>query len=93
MPSFHSRRFGLALLVALSALATAAPVGARTRDKTASEPRIGKVETPPAKAKVVTHRPVAWTAADQDGRACSRTRRKLWQGNEGWMVRAVTVCP
>lgn len=30
-----------------------------------------------------------WTAAPAD---CTRSRRKLWQPDEGWVVRTVTTC-
>lgn len=32
----------------------------------------------------------AWTAAEPAN--CSRVRRKLWQADQGWLVKTVTVC-
>jgi hypothetical protein len=32
----------------------------------------------------------AWTAAESPN--CNRVRRKLWQADEGWIVKTVTVC-
>ena len=32
----------------------------------------------------------AWTAAEPAN--CSRARRKLWQADQGWLVKTVTVC-
>ncbi|KQQ13586.1 hypothetical protein ASF53_11460 [Methylobacterium sp. Leaf123] len=32
----------------------------------------------------------AWTAAESAN--CNRVRRKLWQADEGWIVKTVTVC-
>jgi len=32
----------------------------------------------------------AWTAAEAAN--CNRVRRKLWQADEGWIVKTVTVC-
>lgn len=32
----------------------------------------------------------AWTAAEPAN--CARVRRKLWQADEGWLVKTVTVC-
>lgn len=34
----------------------------------------------------------AWTSAEPESAACQRSRRKLWQAGEGWVVRTVTVC-
>ncbi|HJE25351.1 MAG TPA: hypothetical protein K8W01_16970 [Methylorubrum populi] len=39
---------------------------------------------------VVTNPKTAWTAAEPAN--CSRVRRKLWQADEGWLVKTVTVC-
>ena len=33
-----------------------------------------------------------WTSSEPDNATCQRTRRKLWQVGEGWIVRGVTVC-
>lgn len=35
---------------------------------------------------------VTWTSAEPDELRCGRSRRKLWQAGEGWMVKTVTVC-
>lgn len=43
---------------------------------------------PPASTAPVT----SWTSSEPENPACQRTRRKLWQGEEGWVVRSVTVC-
>lgn len=32
----------------------------------------------------------AWTAAESAN--CARVRRKLWQAEQGWLVKTVTVC-
>ena len=34
----------------------------------------------------------AWTSGEPENAACQRSRRKLWQTGEGWVVRTVTVC-
>ncbi|WP_292494324.1 hypothetical protein [Methylobacterium sp.] len=34
----------------------------------------------------------AWTSSEPEPAACQRSRRKLWQPGEGWVVRNVTVC-
>ncbi|HEX8416479.1 MAG TPA: hypothetical protein VF641_02645 [Methylobacterium sp.] len=34
----------------------------------------------------------AWTSAEP-AQACSRSRRKLWQDGEGWVVKTITLCP
>lgn len=33
-----------------------------------------------------------WTSGEAESPACQRSRRKLWQAGEGWVVRSVTVC-
>lgn len=33
-----------------------------------------------------------WTSAEPPP-ACPRSRRKLWQDGEGWVVKTVTLCP
>ncbi|MCJ2036771.1 hypothetical protein [Methylobacterium sp. J-068] len=33
-----------------------------------------------------------WTSSEPENAACQRSRRKLWQPGEGWVVRSVTVC-
>ena len=35
---------------------------------------------------------VTWTSAEPDELRCGRSRRKLWQAGEGWVVKNVTVC-
>ncbi|GJE17866.1 hypothetical protein AIGOOFII_2584 [Methylobacterium marchantiae] len=35
---------------------------------------------------------VTWTSAEPDELRCGRSRRKLWQPGEGWVVKNVTVC-
>jgi len=35
---------------------------------------------------------IAWTSGEAENATCQRTRRKLWQPGEGWVVRNVTVC-
>ncbi|MCC0809248.1 hypothetical protein FPV16_24125 [Methylobacterium sp. W2] len=35
---------------------------------------------------------VTWTSAEPDDLQCGRSRRKLWQAGEGWVVKTVTVC-
>lgn len=44
-------------------------------------------EAPSAEAPGVT-----WTSAEPDELRCGRSRRKLWQAGEGWVVKNVTVC-
>ena len=46
----------------------------------------------PAPARAV-ERNGTWTAGESGGRACFRSRRKLWQADEGWIVKKVNVCP
>ncbi|AWN41242.1 hypothetical protein DK389_12815 [Methylobacterium durans] len=35
---------------------------------------------------------VTWTAGEAPAANCTRSRRKLWQEGEGWIVRTVTAC-
>ncbi|WP_019906124.1 hypothetical protein [Methylobacterium sp. 77] len=35
---------------------------------------------------------VTWASAEPDELRCGRSRRKLWQPGEGWVVKTVTVC-
>ncbi len=35
---------------------------------------------------------VTWTSAEPEELRCGRSRRKLWQAGEGWVVKTVTVC-
>nr|WP_244973489.1 hypothetical protein [Methylobacterium bullatum] len=44
-------------------------------------------ESPSTEAPAVT-----WTSAEPDELRCGRSRRKLWQAGEGWVVKTVTVC-
>lgn len=50
--------------------------------KEASAPEAAAMEAPG----------VTWTSAEPDELRCGRSRRKLWQPGEGWMVKTVTVC-
>ncbi|POR44805.1 hypothetical protein [Methylobacterium sp. V23] len=34
----------------------------------------------------------SWTSSEPENPTCQRTRRKLWQAGEGWVVRSITVC-
>ncbi|KQT76569.1 hypothetical protein ASG51_06730 [Methylobacterium sp. Leaf465] len=34
----------------------------------------------------------SWTSSEPENPTCQRTRRKLWQADEGWVVRSITVC-
>lgn len=93
MPSFYPRRSGAARLALAGLLLGATlPAGealARTRAvrKTSAESReTAAVHNP-------SERPISWTAGEPEARACVRSRRKLWQGADGWVVKAVKVCP
>lgn len=52
-----------------------------------AEPAPRKATVPSAKAPNTT-----WTSAEPE-QACTRSRRKLWQDGEGWVVKTVTLCP
>ena len=68
--------------MALASLA-AGPAQARrsaTPQETAS--REGGIEEPRG----------AWSSAATQARDCSRTRRKFWQPDQGWIVRRVVSC-
>ncbi|MGU3360644.1 hypothetical protein ACLBWX_09945 [Methylobacterium sp. M6A4_1b] len=56
----------------------------------AGESQAGRSRTPPAPEPSA---PVtSWTSTEPENPTCQRTRRKLWQAGEGWVVRGVTVC-
>ncbi len=77
MPVSHVRR----LVIALAALVL--PPAA------AAEPAPQK---PAAVAPGVRATNPTWTSAEPEA-SCHRSRRKLWQDGEGWVVKTVTVCP
>lgn len=61
----------------------------------AAPPRPAKTMVKPKMAqpdaKLLPSAPqTAWTAAEPAN--CGRMRRKLWQAEEGWIVKTVTVC-
>ncbi|MDV2984112.1 UNVERIFIED_CONTAM: hypothetical protein Q9R58_07335 [Methylobacteriaceae bacterium AG10] len=63
------------------------------RKATPSRPAKTTVKTKVAQADAKTPAPApqtAWTAAEPAN--CGRVRRKLWQADEGWIVKTVTVC-
>lgn len=72
-------RHRLAIAVCLGL--AAAPLAA------VAEPAPRKATVPSAKAPNTT-----WTSAEPE-QACTRSRRKLWQDGEGWVVKTVTLCP
>ena len=78
-------------LVAVSGEALAGRRAPHAPAKTVSPVRVEPVPVKPA-AKPSAERPVSWTAGEPEARACSRTRRKLWQDGEGWVVKAVRSC-
>ena len=69
----------LACLIAPVALFAAAPAEAgRSRS--------------PERSPTASEEPAgAWTAGATPP-ACARNRRKLWQGEAGWVVKTVTTC-
>lgn len=75
-PRNRASHLALAALL-LVALVPAEGQAARSRTARPSEP-----------AAPVT----SWTSTEPENPVCQRTRRKLWQGDEGWVVRSVTVC-
>ncbi|GJD95424.1 hypothetical protein [Methylobacterium iners] len=77
MPVFHRSRLAIALV------ALALPLAA------AAEPAPRK---PTAVASGVKATNPTWTSAEPEP-SCHRSRRKLWQDGEGWVVKTVTVCP
>ncbi|MBB2961497.1 hypothetical protein [Methylobacterium sp. R2-1] len=83
-------RFSLGLLclgLMLPDEAMAARKAAPSRPaKTTVKTKVAQVDTktPPTAPQT------AWTAAEPAN--CGRVRRKLWQGDEGWIVKTVTVC-
>jgi hypothetical protein len=83
-------RFSLGLLclgLMLPGEAMAARKAAPQRPaKTIVKTKVAQTETkaPPAAPQT------AWTAAESAN--CGRVRRKLWQADEGWIVKTVTVC-
>ncbi|MDR7039385.1 MULTISPECIES: hypothetical protein [Methylobacterium] len=85
------RTSSLVLALAASCL-IAAPAEARRGEKP------GAAE-PPARASVKApvkgpggEPAVAWTAGEAPAANCTRSRRKLWQEGEGWIVRTITAC-
>ncbi|HEV2542038.1 MAG TPA: hypothetical protein VGU70_04655 [Methylobacterium sp.] len=83
-------RFSLGLLclgLTLPSEALAARKAAPSRPtKTMVRPKAAQPDAklPPAAPQT------AWTAAEPA--SCGRVRRKLWQAEEGWIVKTVTVC-
>ncbi len=73
-------------LLGLLCLGLMLPGEAMAARKTApSRPKAAPTAQP-----VATLPQTAWTAAEPAN--CSRVRRKLWQAEEGWLVKTVTVC-
>lgn len=66
----------------------------RTVPRASSKPAPrNAAEVPASKPSSVTSPSTAWTAAEPGSRACFKSRRRLWQDGEGWIVKMVTVCP
>lgn len=82
-----ARRLAIAAAVlGLACLPDAAWAAARRASTPAKQAPVAAAQrsaTPPG---------VAWAAAEPAPQNCSRSRRKLWQPGEGWMVRTVTTC-
>lgn len=72
-----------------SRTAKADPVKAKTANAKSAPAATGSLakEAPSTEAPGVT-----WTSAEPDELRCGRSRRKLWQAGEGWVVKNVTVC-
>ncbi|MEA1833987.1 hypothetical protein U8607_18015 [Methylobacterium durans] len=94
MPVLLSRPVrATSLALALAASWMVAPAEARAGKKPAAqkpataEPAATASVTAAAKAPGVT-----WTAGEAPAANCTRSRRKLWQEGEGWIVRTVTAC-
>ena len=88
-------RFSLGLLclgLMLPSEAMAARKATPSRPaKTMSKPTMVKPKLAQPDAKLPPSAPqTAWTAAAPAN--CGRVRRKLWQAEEGWIVKTVTVC-
>ena len=85
--------------------ATKPQAGAKAQ---ATKPQVGAKAQAGAKSKVSAKEAVApkvaahvaasggpgvtWTAGEAPAANCTRSRRKLWQEGEGWIVRTVTAC-
>lgn len=97
MPSLTTRRSALAgiALVALLAGTASEAAGARTERRPARPvaKAVAALQAAPLSPQPAAEPATAWTAGDRTGRPCSRIRRKLWQPGEGWVVKAVSVCP
>ncbi|GJE58975.1 hypothetical protein [Methylobacterium trifolii] len=78
---FPARAACLALALACL-VGTLAGTPAEAR-RSASAPRPAEAEAEPAGA---------WTAGVAQAPTCSRTRRKLWQADEGWVVKTISTC-
>ena len=88
--------FGLALAIGLLTTAGSeaaplkAPVGRTVVAKVAvAKAPVGKIDRGPASAVAPG---VTWTSSEPEAANCGRSRRKLWQAGEGWVVKSVTVC-
>ncbi|WP_331285300.1 MULTISPECIES: hypothetical protein [Methylobacteriaceae] len=55
-----------------------------------SEALAARKAAPPLAQPTPAAPQTAWTAAEPAN--CSRVRRKLWQADQGWLVKTVTVC-
>lgn len=71
---------------AMAARKTAPLRPAKTPPKTV----VAKADTKADAHAPLTPPQTAWTAAESAN--CGRVRRKLWQADEGWIVKTVTVC-
>ena len=75
-PSFRARRLAFAALLILGA--------------TPGEARAG--QSPAARPPAPPIPDTTWTSSEPETAACQRSRRKLWNPSEGWVVRTITVC-
>ena len=78
-------RWGIAVMAGTSVVAVAAQPSAAAPDKA---PRTAFAQAPGPQGAA---KDPASTASLEDGRACAKSRKKLWT-EDGWMVRRVTVC-
>lgn len=74
-------------VVVLVAIVPASLAAAPARARRSATPQ----DTAPQGTKIDEPRG-AWSSATTQARECSRTRRKFWQPDQGWIVRRVISC-
>ncbi|KAB1072785.1 hypothetical protein [Methylobacterium planeticum] len=80
-----------AVLALLASCLVATPSEARRGETPPAAAAPAKPPAKPPAAPGVTPG-VTWTAGEAPAANCTRSRRKLWQEGEGWIVRTVTAC-